>query len=132
MALVSTPESMCHQVFETLDLNSSCKFIFIQKGVQLRKVSQWPPWLIKIFRKSIPGIHKRVNCCHQTYANRCLYRSCSVMLISRSLEISQRRMEVLPGTSMALVGSRCSGTLTNSLGAPTMSEPTEQTQVLNM
>ena len=52
---------MCHQVFETLDLNSSCKFIFIQKGVQLRKVSQWPPWLIKIFRKRIPGVHNRVN-----------------------------------------------------------------------
>merc|ERR1712181_136183 len=33
--------------------------IYVPSGVQLRKVSHWPPWLIKIFRKSMPGVHKR-------------------------------------------------------------------------
>merc|ERR1711934_612268 len=33
--------------------------IYAPSGVQLRKVSHWPPWLIKIFRKRIPGVHKR-------------------------------------------------------------------------
>ena len=47
--------------FRLLQIQKQNLEIFSSQGVQLRKVSHWPPWLIKIFRKSIPAkIHKRV------------------------------------------------------------------------
>ena len=48
--------------FRLLQIEKQNLEIFSSQGVQLRKVSHWPPWLIKIFRKSIPAkIHKRVS-----------------------------------------------------------------------
>ena len=46
--------STCGQI---LDLTRNCLF----KGVRLRKVSHWPPWLIKIFRKRVKEVRKRVS-----------------------------------------------------------------------
>ena len=43
-------------VFGLLDLT-----IVVFKGVRLRKVSHWPPWLIKIFRKRVKEVRKRVS-----------------------------------------------------------------------
>ena len=44
-------------VFRFLDLTRNSLF----KGVRLRKVSHWPPWLIKIFRKRVKEVRKRVS-----------------------------------------------------------------------
>ena len=124
--------------FRLLQIQKENLEIFSSQGVQLRKVSHWPPWLIKIFRKSIPAkIHKRVSfisilCKSASFILYCLHRSWWVSKISRLLEIWLRTMEPLSGTTMTLIWStmdrarsRCSETATSAAGAPTMSGHTE-------
>ena len=78
-------------MFRFLDLTRNCLF----KGVRLRKVSHWPPWLIKIFRKRVKEVRKRVSWKIKILIKKlcCLHRSYWAMQISKLLEISQMMLD---------------------------------------
>ena len=98
--------STCGQI---LDLTRNCLF----KGVRLRKVSHWPPWLIKIFRKRVKEVRKRVSWKIKILIKKlcCLHRSYWVMRISKLLEISQMMLDQCIVMTRGPARWRCSETL---------------------